>query len=149
MADQTRETKYADASSFEGAKFAATDKMRLYKSTFAPNQSSTQADFAANEVNFTGYAAVTLAGGHAVGLDISGNVELISLDLAQFQQTAVTLTDIAGGWWIEDTGGTVVKLFNPLDAPFAFDRAGNTLLIKSNETITEDSGADVESVIGP
>jgi len=147
MSDQTRQTKTEWSFVLYG-NTALTDKMKLFKSTFVPDQNSVLADFAANEVDFTGYAAYVMAADWTYGLDITGNIALIYLGLGYFSQTDIIDTDIAGGWWIEDTGGTVLKAFNNF-TPFSFDRTGNTLLVKPSLGWTVNSDDDVEFTIGP
>jgi len=130
-------------------KYAATDKLKLFKSTFTPNANSVLADFTANEVDFTGYTAQTLSHGWTGGVTAGGDAGVIYTALAQFLQTGDTLTDIAGGFWIENTGGTVLLLADTFDAPIVFDTAGNEVLIKPSEVLTENSAADVEVLFGP
>jgi hypothetical protein len=75
-------------------------KMHLYKSTFTPTPANVLADFVAQEVVFTGYAAVALTPS-AVLLSADGDY-VVMFNRALFAQTAVTASDIAGGFWIDD-----------------------------------------------
>lgn len=129
--------------------FAATDKMRLYKSTFVPSPASTLADFQANEVVFTGYGPFTLADGWTSGLNLADQGVMIYPNLAAFSMTGPVLaTDIAGGWWIENTGGTAFRGHGQLDSPAQFQNADDTLFIKPVFELDMDSDGHDEFLAG-
>jgi len=133
----------------EVGNWGGTEKMKLFKSSFVPDQNTTLADFAANEVSFTGYTPFVLAGAWATGLSVGGDEQFIYSGVAEFDQTNTLLTDIAGGFWIEDGAGTQLFLADLFDVPVAFDRTGNKLFIKPSYTHDMDAEADVELIIGP
>jgi len=149
MADQNRQLKSDLGATTISTWFTTTDEMHLFKSTFVPDQNSTLADFQANEVNFTGYAAFVMATAWDWRLSITGNIQAIYPGIAVFLQTAITDTDIAGGWWIEDTANTVLLLWNNFDAPVTFDSIADEALIKPSLEMTIDSGDDTELLFGP
>ena len=147
--NQIRETKGQLAAGLVVAPFIATNKMRLFKSTFVPSQTSTYTDFDAAEVAFTGYGPFTMAGGYSDGLDAAGNALVMANDLAAFDQTGTGTVDTVGGWFIEDTAGSKVLLYNSFEAPVSMDTLGNGIRVKAFVELTEESGADVELIFGP
>jgi len=74
-------------------------KLHLFKSGFTPTFNSVAADFAAQECDFTGYAASTLTWS-APGLDSTGQPITIS-DRAFFQATDALAPNTVGGAWLQ------------------------------------------------
>jgi len=146
--DQPRVVQAKDVSEVI-TKFAATDLMHLYKSTFVPTPSSTTADYLANEVTFTGYAAQSTPGSWLPGLDVNGHGQMIYNGLIQFTQTGIVLTDSAGGFFITDTTSTTLNLVDAFATPIPFNTNGNILLVKPVETLDSGSSNDAELIYGP
>ena len=80
----------------------ANARLRLFKAGFAPNYDTTLANLAANECDYTGYAALTLTWS-AVGIGGDGLPQIIS-NRSFFQATDAVTPNTVGGWFL-DTGG--------------------------------------------
>lgn len=76
-------------------------KLHLFKAGFSPSNNSVQADFAAQEADFVGYAPATLTFG-PVGVDVQGNASSYG-DRVEFQATDGTMPNSIGGAWISVT----------------------------------------------
>jgi len=74
-------------------------KLHLYKSGFSPTPGSVAADFAAQECDYTGYAAVAMTYS-AIGVDSGGNPTVLS-NRAFFQATDAVAPNVVGGCWVE------------------------------------------------
>lgn len=123
--------------------------LKMFKSTFTPTPNSVVADFEANEVNFTGYSAVALASPFVGGVDILNQAIAIDGVLANFTQTGVVDTDIAGGYYITNALGTAIYGYGNFDVPINWDTNGNQAFIKPNAIAVLTLNADVEVITGP
>jgi hypothetical protein len=128
-----------------------TQKLHLFKSTFTPGLTTPVGDFTANEVNFSGYAPFTMTNAFTVNIDDAGNVIVLAVDTASFLQTAVTDSDVAGGWYLTDGAGTPTLLFGfaALDAPFEFNKIGNQLNAIARLGYPLFGDAVVSTAVGP
>jgi hypothetical protein len=124
---QTQEGGVEALKELLAASFGTAAKLKLYKSGFAPTHESVQADFAAQECDFTGYAEVPLTF-DAVAVGGDGNPALLS-NAAFFQNTTNVVGNVVGGAWLEVEIGPgqdkVVNYypFNPqidMNSPLAF-----------------------------
>lgn len=130
--------------------FVNTDQLRLFKSSFVPTPTSTLADFVANEVAFTGYAAGTLsATPWNVGLDADNQVIMQYNGSLAFTQSGTGATDVAGGWFINDTLATAIKAHGTFDAPFQFNKTGNEARVQPSVQFPLNSDATVGTIVGP
>jgi hypothetical protein len=146
--DQVRFLKSLLAETQAGT-FGAGNVMRLFNSTFVPNQLSVLADFQAALVAFSGYADFTMAEDWVFGLSPIGLARVIYSGVALFEQTGVGVTGIAGGWWIESGVGGTLLLAGVFDDPVNFDAAGNKALIKPSVEMSMDADQDLELIVGP
>jgi hypothetical protein len=131
------------------ARFANTDRMRLYKSTYVPVPGTTLGDLTANEVLFDGYAPRVMPGVWQVGLDANGHGQAIYGGLVTFVQSGIVTTDSAGGYWIEDAATTMVKQIGSFASPMPFNLNGNQLLVKPVQLNDVTESNDAELIYGP
>jgi hypothetical protein len=127
----------------------AASKVHLFKSSFVPGQTNVLADFNANEVNFTGYAAVASGGAFSVGLNDAGNVEAQLAVMVSFVQTGIGAIDVAGGWYLTNAGGTAILASGVLDTPFEFNKIGNTLNVQPKLQFPNTSDDTASTLVGP
>lgn len=78
----------------------ATAEVRLFKSTFAPSPTKVDADFAAAECDFHGYAHVVVATWDPVGIDPATPVAFFTNGTSLFFQNddGSTGNDVGGAW---------------------------------------------------
>lgn len=104
----------------------AASKVRLYKSTLIPTPSTTAADLAAAEADYTDYPA----GGEAIAtwlapvLNPAGGASIAAPTL-QFLVTTANppVTNLIGGAWLEDSTGKV-RLVMPFAQPVPMEIQG-------------------------
>lgn len=88
-----------------------TSKVRFFKSTFAPNENTTQAELEAQEITADGYTPGGMALTPWVGgqTDPNGGAVVTSpmLNIAYGPASDPPVTDSVGGYWIEDADGIV------------------------------------------
>ena len=104
----------------------AASKVRLFKSTLIPTPSTTAADLAAAEADYTDYPV----GGDAITaflapvLNPAGGAS-ISAPTVQFSVTTLNppITNLIGGAWLEDSTGKV-RLIMPFAAPVPMEIQG-------------------------
>lgn len=87
----------------------ASAEIKLFKSgTITLSRETVLADLAAEEADYTGYAAEVITAFSAPYVEASGGATIYS-GLAAFAAAApYTVANSIGGWWIETTGGDLV-----------------------------------------
>jgi hypothetical protein len=90
----------------------ATAKLKLFKAPMTLTPATTQADLAANESGFSGYAAKTVTAFQAPYLASAGGAAISSgyqqWDFTPPAPPAVPVTENVYGFWLEDSTGALV-----------------------------------------
>lgn len=95
-----------------GGVYEAVD-LRLYQNDYTPTPATVLADLTA--ATYSGYAAEAIAfAGPVIGSD--GKIRLVSVG-ALFQPTSSTVTNTVFGWYITNTGGTVLLAAGRFESP--------------------------------
>lgn len=113
----------------------ATGTVHLFKSGFSPNYVSPEADFAANEADFVGYAPATIATWSAIVSD-SAQEPLTLSAAALFTCTAGTTPNVIAGLWLETVGNKVVRYFvfdNPVNISLAGQFMNVEIVLKGSQ----------------
>lgn len=107
----------------------AASKLHLFKSSFTPNNESVIADFDAAECDYDGYAAggIAVATWLAPLLTPPQGCEIES-GTKQFHYVDGVghVTNLAGGWYLTDTGGALVA-YDVFPEAVPFQSNGNGL----------------------
>lgn len=108
---------FQQASTLTGCKAVATlaktalvnAKVRLFKSGFHPTPANVQADFIAQECDFDGYAAVTIAAwGDIVLASAQAGYLVLGVNCVFLWALAVdAVENMVGGFWVETAAGVV------------------------------------------
>jgi len=115
--------------------------VKLFKSSFTPNESSVVADFDAAEADYVGYAAET-AVWSPVGFDSSGEPLIISNSL-NFQCTTDTADNTIGGMWMEIAAGDLYEYWI-FPVPVSMEIALNMLNVVVTGTYPDNDDADID-----
>jgi hypothetical protein len=124
---QSRSPSVLDIIDVSAAILATTPKLHLFTSPTVNNPGLVLADF--TEAVFTGYAPVVLTSA-LDGIDPAVLAIAKFLPQAVFTSGAVA-TVIVEGWYITDTAASVLLAYGFFDAPVAFNRPGDTLLVQA------------------
>lgn len=81
----------------------ANGKIRLFKSGFTPNITTTQADLVAEEANYTGYApgGLDVVGWAGPYLAPEGGMSIQTASFTFTTGAPTTVPNLIGGYWIE------------------------------------------------
>lgn len=90
----------------------ANGKIRLFKSGFSPNITTTVADLEEHEANYTGYAAggLDVVGWAGPFLAPEGGMAIQTVSFTFSTGAPVTTPNLIAGYWIETEGGNVVVI---------------------------------------
>lgn len=101
--------------------------VRLFQDTITPTPSTTQAELIAEEADFSGYAAITVAAWLDPATDPSGNSST-QFPTVQFATTGSppAIGNQIGGFWVETVGGDVMQIII-FDAAVPMDFFGAAL----------------------
>lgn len=132
-----------------GAHFVAGDKIRLFSNNLTISPTTVIGDLV--ESAFTGYSAGVFptAPFWLYGLDTNQQGEAIASFLTSFNQTALTVSETAYGYYVTDTTGAIFKLAANFDTPLPFDRIGNSLMLKLGFYVELHATGDAEFTQGP
>jgi hypothetical protein len=95
----------------------ANATMHLFLSTFTPTPTTPLSEFQANECNFDGYTPAAIATWSNPVL--AGTAWAIYAPTQTFRWVFATgITNMVGGYWLQDAGGTLIDyvVFNPAEA---------------------------------
>ena len=128
-------------------KIGTAAKLKLFKSSFSPSQTSVNADFVASECDFVGYLGKALTMG-TPGLDSDGHAVSYSGD-SIFTATDATTPNSVGGCWIEVETATTPS---PVYAPYRYFQFPNPIPMASalatlSVTVAMQSPGQFTSVI--
>lgn len=119
----------------------ALSPLHLYKDGFGPTPENVEADFAAQECDFTGYATVALSWS-VVGVNSAGVPEIVSTR-AFFQFTPATTPNTVGGCWVQKVGAEVAY-YVPFTAPIPLALDGQMIAVTLKLSADGTIQADVE-----
>lgn len=128
---QTTEGRLESLTELIAGAVGSGSKLRLYKADLSPGPDSVRADFIAQEADFSGYAAATLAfDPPAIG---GGSMVRAVSDAAAFAQTATTVTCMVAGAWLDTqtaAGPPAVNkaiTYYPFPGPINFNQIGREI----------------------
>lgn len=104
----------------------AASVIRLAKNSIVPNQLTTLAELEAEEADYTGYLALTIANWNAAYMSALGAA--IQMPVQQFQPTGDAVANTIGSAWIETAGGVLVSIIT-LPEPKAMGSVNDALPI--------------------
>lgn len=93
----TNEGKAEVFTELDAEEIGTATTVHLYKTGFAPSETSVEADFVGAEADFDGYAAAPVTT-WTIGTDAAGNPVYTSEELTFQQTTTTTPNEIAGAW---------------------------------------------------
>lgn len=117
----------ADKQAAERKAVYAGAVVRLFKSSFIPTGSSTKTEFVAAEANYDSYVAITIAAFLGPVLAPGSGFMILSPQiLFLVGDTDPVVTNTIGGFWVEDSAGTV-RMVGILDPSLPMEMAGQSV----------------------
>jgi hypothetical protein len=147
---ETRESRLVQsqaAANLQGARFATTDKLKLFSVPVANAPGLKLADFTV--ATFTGYADVTLTAPWLTGLDGNARAFMKYDGVGAFSCTTAGTPETIYGWYIVDTGATAVLAYGFFDAPVVVENAGDKIVVDPFLYFDLLSDAEQEFIAGP
>lgn len=103
----------------------AVGKIRLFKSGFTPDITTTVADLVENEANYSGYAAggIAVAEWNGPYFAPEGGMAIQTPSVDFSTATTVTVPNLIGGWWFQDDNNSAVVIAEfgdpqPMQVPY-------------------------------